>query len=231
MKKYLGLIFCLFWMLILSVPVVAAEDEYVPWELGTEVPMPGNIEFEVHDDCWEHNWFKYYHAREDGWYIVVYPVANLNGADKKHFDRAYIDIYNSEGTLQKELSLDGSDPNLVARITETAVEIYITNRYLSYDLTTGEVSCHYTPANYVRTSGLYDELTKTKQQIGDWTYTSKGIPQMRDRLVREKNGPAETLLDLKGSDLSFPNVLIPVGCSSLVITILLVVKRKRQAKR
>lgn len=228
MKRSFMILFALLSVLLLAAP--AAADGYESWVLGTEVPMPGNVEFEVHDSCLEHDWFEHYHAREDGWYIVVYPVANLNGADEEGFARAYIDIYNSEGVFQKELSLDGSDANMVARITETAVEIYLTNRYLSYDLETGEVTCHYTPANYVRTSGLYDELTKAKQQIGEWTYQSKGIPQMRDKLVREKNGTSETLLDLKGSDLSFPMVLIPVGCSALVLIILFVVKKNANPK-
>lgn len=222
---------CIVFLLILTLlgafsVSAGAVDEFKPLELGDEIPMPGNIAFEVHDSCWEHDTFGQYHAREDGWFVVVSNVANKNGGDKLYFERAYVDIYNAEGVFQKELSLSNSDPNLTARLTETAVEIYLTSCYLSYDLATGEVTCHYTPNGYIKDSGLYTQLQKSKKQIGEWTYTSKGLPSMYRSLVREKDGIAETVVKLKGSSIQFPNILPYILSSAVVILVIDFVRRK-----
>ncbi|MBQ8579253.1 MAG: hypothetical protein IJ448_00985 [Oscillospiraceae bacterium] len=232
MKKYFALLSCLSLALVLVIPATAW-DATPSSQLGDEISMPKDLAFEIHDSCWEHDWFEQYHAREDGWYIVMYFVANLNGGDALHFDRVYVDIFNADGVFQKELSFNKSDSTLAARLTDTAVEIYLTNCYLSYDLATEAVTCHYTPSNYVRDSGLYTQLFQAKKQIGEWTYKSKGLPKMYDTLTREKDGSSQTILKLKGSSMSFPNIIPYILSSAVTIAVFygiigFVVKKKRK---
>lgn len=234
MKKDIALLFCLFLMFALFVPA-AALDGAAALEPDSEIPIPNGIAFEIHDSCWEHDWFEQYHAREDGWYIVMCFVANLNGGDARHFDRAYIDIFDANGVFQKELALNNSDTGLAARLTDTAVEIYLTNYCLSYDLATEKVSCHDIPNNYVKDSGLYEQLRKSEKQIGEWTYKSSGLPGMYRTLTREKDGCTQTVLKLKGSSLDFPAILPYVLCSLAVIVVFLgaiwyIAKKKRKTK-
>lgn len=230
MKKLFALLLCFATIFALSIPTAANGSTSL--KLGDEIPMPSNIDFVVHDTCWEHDWFGQFHAREDGWYIVVSRVANLNGSKEQGFNRVYIDIYNAECVFQKELSLNNSDANIVCLITETAVEIYLSNCYLSYDLETEAVNCHYAPDNYVQNSDLVDLLWESKQQIGEWTYKSKGSPQMRHALIREKDGQVQTILKCKGSSLSFPNIIPYIFSSAItILAFLWIVKKKCGAKR
>ena len=159
-------------------------------------------------------------------------VANLNGGREKGFDRLFVDIFNEKGVFQKELSLNNVDANIVACITETAVEIYLTNCYLSYDLETEAVSCHYAPGKYAQNAGLTDMLWHSEQQIGEWTYKSKGPLQMRHTLIREKDGQVQTILKLKGSSLSFPNVVPYIVSSAIMILgVCWVMKKKHRTKK
>lgn len=229
MKKLFVLLMCTALIFALPTPVVA--DEFNPLELGEEISMPSNIDFETHDTCWGHDWFSQYHARDDGWFVTLHRVANLHGGDEQGFDRVYVDIYNAEGVFQKELSLHNTDANIVAYITESTVEIYLPNCYLSYNLETEVVTCHYAPANYVQDSELYDLLWQSEQQTGEWTYKSKGSFKMCHTLAREKDGEVQTVLKLKGSSLAFPNIIPYIACSLITILALWwIVKKKREVK-
>ena len=185
-KRSVVLTFGLLLLLALIVPVDAMDD-YQPLELGDEIPLPDNIAFEVHENCWEHDWFEQYHAREDGWLVILSLVANQNGGAEQGFNRVYIDIYDANGVFQKELSLNNLGPDIATVLTSTTVDIYTPNYYLSYNLVTEELTCHYTPKDYLRTSGIYKSVRSAKQQMGEWTYRSKGLPRMYSTLSR-KNG-------------------------------------------
>lgn len=228
MKQSIILVLSFLLLFMLIVPVDAVGD-YRPLKLGDEIPLPDNIMFEVHEQCLEHDWFEQYHAREDGWYVVLSRVANKNGAAGQNFSRVYIDIYNSQGVFQKELSLNNLKTDIVALLTSTAVEIYTQNYYLSYNIQTEKLTCHYTPADYLRTSGIYKNVSNTKQQIGEWTYISKGFPRMYSTLTRVNGSESETLLNMKGSSLQFPNILPYIFCSAAVIVLFwYFVKKKRK---
>lgn len=226
-KKCFTLVATLLLVLALTMPANAAE--YKSLELGDEISLPNNIGYEIHDTCCGHDWFEQYHAREDGWFIVLSIVANKNIATEQVFDRVYIDIYDAEGVFQKELSLNNTDANIAARLTSEAVEIYTTRYYLSYNMVTEELTCHYTPDDYVRTSNLYEQLRQTQQQVGDWQYQSSGFPRMYSTLTRENDGYKQTILKMKGSNLQFPNVIPYIASSAAAIVIVgYFVKRKRR---
>lgn len=228
----------LLWLIVLPIILcylvypIMAKTPQTTHKLGEEIPVPESIDFEAHDRCWEHDCFLNFHVRDDGWFIITSIRANQNGAKDQGFDRIYIDIYSENGTWQRELSMAYSDDNTVARLTSDAVEIYCTNYYLSYNLTTQEVTCHYTPENYVKSSGLYKELTQSNQQVREWTYKSKGLPSMYTSLEREKDGNKEKILQYKGTSVHFPNI-VPYVLSSIVMVIAIgfIIKKRRTKKQ
>lgn len=218
MKKYVLRLLCYAILALLLVSVGPVNTQAL--ELGDEITIPSKIDLQIHNSCWEHDWFDQYHVRADGWFVVLSRVANLNGADKQGFNRVYVDIYNAEGVFQKEISFNAVEGDIVAVIKETAVEIYMPNRYLSYNLQLGEVTCHYTPDNYLEDSGLAELVRPSERQVGEWTYKAKGFPNMRHILTREKDGQVETILKFKGSSMSFPNIVPYIVCSGVTILVI-----------
>lgn len=229
MKKFCVLLLCTALVFALSTPVVA--DIFPPLEPGAEISMPSDIGFQIHDTCQGHDWFNQYHVREDGWFVTLHRVANLHSGDAQGFDRVYVDIYNAEGVFQKELSLHSIDANIVACITEETVEIHLPNCYLSYNMETEGVTCHYAPANHVQDSELYDLLWQSELQVGEWVYKSNGPFHMYHILMREKDGEVQTVLKLKGSSLAFPNIIPYIVCSAItILAAWWIVKKKRETR-
>lgn len=177
------------------------------------------IGFEVSDTCSGHVCFAQVSVREDGWFATYTNFTKTDDPLKDSpFGRVYVDIFNEEGILQKEITFQYGNSIGIILLEET-VEIYMDTMLLSYNWERDELEMYVIPSHSLSKSGLYLELHASKFQVGEWTYKCKRRSIEGYALLTRENGETtQTLLSYAGTGFQVGEWILPfVPTVSLII--------------
>lgn len=234
MRKMNLVVLAILLAVFLSVTAYASEQKAVPDD-ETKLLLE-DIDFCIQDICSGHPSFVHYLVREDGWYAIYSRSTESGSATENVFSRAYIDVFNSSGELQLEISFFTRD-DLTLNFSSNLLEIYLSEYMLSVDIATKEVTKTQTSRYYANENGLHAKFIKKKQNAGEWTYSCSGYSMNYTSLVREKENVKEVLLSLSGnvpgtgiSKRSFIASAM-TGCVFLLIPCILLNKRSNKRNK
>ena len=224
----LGIILLTLLVALLPVPCMAVED--IEFSYRYEIEKE-SIDFSDLDVCSEHLFFEQFAVNQKQWFAVYYRYSKTDSASGGTFERAYIDIYDDQGVLRKEISFNTTQ-DLAIELTENAVLIYLQTHVIEYTWE-GNAICGYQIADYdsVR-QDIFNELRKTTRSVGEWTYTSKKELQGYTKLTRENGEVTQTILELPGSRFNVWNTVLPgVLCGIVTLAAVIVKRACRSAKQ
>ena len=213
-------------IILMAVPCMAVDYEF---SYSYEIPKE-NIGFSDTDDCTGHVYFEQFSVNQNQWVAVYYRYSEANEEDAGAFSRVYIDVYNAEGSLEKEISFDTSQ-EIAIELTENAVLIYFHTHVMAYTWEDNAI-CGYQITDYdsVR-QDIFNELRKTTRSVGEWTYTSKKELQGYTKLTRENGEITQTILELPGSRFNVWNTVLPGVLCGIVMLAAVIVKRARSSAK
>jgi len=136
-----------FVLLILLVSVIAVPSRAADYTFSSSYEISKeSIRFSDTNTCSGHVYFEQYSVNLNQWFAVYYRYSETNGEDTSVFGRAYIDIYNAAGVLEKEISFD-TDQEIAIELLEDVVLIYFHTHVIAYTWKDNAI-CGYKIANY-----------------------------------------------------------------------------------
>ena len=229
MKKICLIAFAfLFVFLANSFSVAAAEPETIP--LLEEIALPDDLDFEVNDSCSEHAYFLQAAANSKGGFAVFSRHVNFKNGYDYELKKAYIDVYNPDGTFSQELSFFTTFDFAFLMDTD-CIKIYFYQYALIYDLETRDLTCFAIPKGSLKNSGLYYQLNERKFSVGKWNYECKKGLNGFVELNRTNDTNTQKLLEMSGSSNLVLKVFLPAAIGGLIFAIASRKLWKRISKR
>lgn len=226
MKK-LQCILLLILIVFMAIPCMAADYEF---SYSYEIPKD-SIGFSSTNECTGHSYFEQFSVNQNQWVAVYYRYSKSNEKNTGAFSKVYIDLYNAEGSLEKEISFDSSQ-EIAIELTENAVLIFFQTHVMAYTWEDDAI-CGYQIAGYDSIRGdIFSELRKTEVTVGEWTYQSKRELHGYTTLTRENGSSKQTLIALPGTGFTTQRaVLTPLLIGAAAIAIAVVIAHIRSANR
>ena len=224
----LGIVFLSLLVALLPVPCMAVEN--IEFSYRYEIEKE-SIDFSDLDVCSEHLFFEQFAVNQKQWFAVYYRYSKTDSASGGTFERAYIDIYDDQGVLRKEISFSTTQ-DLAIELTENAVLIYLQTHVMEYTWEDNAI-CGYQIADYDTVRGeLFNRLRQKEVVVGDWTYRSESAMHGCTKLVRKSAQTEQILVELPGSDFEVRNTVLSgllIGAAMVIaaIGVLLVKHNKR----
>lgn len=207
----------LVWILMIPFPTQAAVKDEI--SLLNECIFPREaVGFTVSDTCSGHSSFNQVSVREDGWF-ATYTQMTGNGTEPTEgmFSQVYIDIFDCDGKLQKEITFTYSG-NMAIELLPDTIDIYLKEVLLSYNWGADELRAWKIPVNALTNSGLYLTMHKDRFQQGEWTYRCHRTTYGYARLTRENETRRETLLSYSGNGTRLGNQFVsPVVTAGIAV--------------
>lgn len=210
-----------------SYSVFASEAEDVP--LLEKIPLPDGLNFQVNDSCSEHAYFMQAAANDRGGFAVYSMHVNYKNGLDHDFEKAYIDIYNPDGSFSQEISFF-TPFDFSFSLESSCVKMYFYDYVLLYDLDTRELTSYSTYAGLARTSDFYYELRKSRFSAGDWTYECKRGFNGYEKLIRTSNNERQIIVEMHGSGPLIRQVILPGGICGLVgfVACIIIFRKRKQ---
>lgn len=214
-------------IVLISVPCMAVDYEFsYSYEISKE-----SIGFSDANACTGHVYFEQFSVNQNQWVAVYYRYSETNEENAGAFSRVYIDLYNAEGSLEKEISFDTSE-EIAIRLTENAVLIYFHTHVMAYTWEDNAI-CGYQIADYDSIRGdIFSDLQQAEVTVGEWTYRSKKALHGYTTLVRQNDNTVQHLVELPGTGFTFQNTMLPgllIGAATIAVTV--VITRSNSSKR
>jgi hypothetical protein len=192
------------------------------------------VGFTVSNTCSGHSSFNQVSVREDGWF-ATYTQMTGDGTEQLEgmFSRVYIDIFDSNGKLQKEITFAYSG-NVAIELLSDTIDIYIKEVLLSYNWETDELLSWKIPENALTNSGLYLKMHKDHFQQGEWTYRCHRTTYGYAKLTRENDTRSEILLSYTGNGTrlgnQFVSPIVTGGIAAGLIVLFGFLRKRRKRK-
>ena len=166
-------------------------------------------------------------AREDGMFLICSHYFNRKEPSPETYQRQYIDVYNSDGTLYKEYSFFTQLP-YVTELCEDSVNIYFQTYMVQISLETEDLHCY---SIVTKSDAAFDHLGQEIFSVGQWEYRCEGGPIEYRRLIRNNGETEEVLVEMPGSGM-VASVVVPAFTAVIlaVVLIVLIVQKKKRKK-
>lgn len=228
------LVLLLVLVLLVSLPVQAAVRDEISL-LHEYAFSREDVNFTVSDTCTGHSCFNQVSVREDGWFATYTQMEQEESQPTSGmFSQVYIDIFDAEAQLQKEISFEYSY-NVAIELMANTVDIYLDGVLISYDWETDELTAWRIPADALTTSGLYLKLHQPQFQVGEWSYRCERTYYGYATLTRENRNITEILLAYPGNGVEFGHTSVtPIvigGCAAVLIPCISFLWRRNKKDR
>lgn len=192
-----------------------------------ETDIPQDLAFSVGNTCLGHAYFKQAVANEDGMCAVFSLHVNPEDPADVNFKKAYIDIYDVDGSFLQELSFI-TPHTFSMELTDETVNLFFYDSVLIYTLQTQALHRYkITPLSDADSEKL---LPAKEFTCGDWTYRCTKGWNGYVQLTRTSNLETQILVDMPGMKRLLWESVFPGLAAAVAITLVGVgiwIKRKK----
>lgn len=200
-----------------------------PNEGFKEIDLPQGLNFTVNDTCTEHGYFMQAAANEQGAFAVLSLHVNPDDIQDFDFGKAYIDLYNSEGTFYRELSLE--TPSAFAiELENDQLNMYFEDCLMVYDLETHKLTNYAIPPEAPEHGGMA-ELRAESITAGEWEYTCRKGVRGYVELVRTDGSQVQVLVQARGSLEMIVYVVLPLSVILLAVIVVFFYLKGKNRRR
>ena len=194
------ILFSIILLALFSFSVFAETEIIIP--LGNEIAMPSDFDFKINDSCSGHLYFLQSAAQSDGKFILYSHHYDPENVSDDTFKRVYIDVYDKDGTLIKELSFY-TTLSLPAEIKNDCVNFYFYSWVLVYNLVTQEAHYYEIEPDAVQKTGLSKDLNQAQFTAGQWQYECRPGMDGYTALTRTNGNYSQDLVNMSGTGRLF----------------------------
>ena len=161
-----------------------------PLDEMTARELPASLEFSVSNTCSGHAYFSQAVAADNGYVAVYSDFVDLESFDSDTFQKACVDIYDSDGNFVVEFSFKTKAARTID-IWGDVVLVYLFDTAIAYNYLNEEVRYYSFPEN--SEPYAYKTDVKSKFSAGEWEYECQRSYGRYTKLSR-RNGDAEQIL-------------------------------------
>lgn len=223
-KLFICSILC-FW--VLSFSLIQGTAIFIcDIETTGSVEFPADLDFHISKSPTEHEFFFEAVANDEGWFAVMAKSTDTKKTDEV-FHKTYVDLYNPEGILQRELVFNTSTTTRLW-MSDKELFVFFYDFVLCNSLATGETKALSIPPGSVHESDVIGGIWKSEFQAGDWKYTSKPGFLGYKELSRSNGMQEQVLISLPGSRHTLWNTVLPTLMAFLAAALLWRLKNKKK---
>lgn len=230
MRKYtcILLVFLTLFACVMTGSAVASDSKRA---FGQELEIPADFSFSTQDQCSGHSYFHHAVAQEDGRVAVFSHHIDSKENNSETFKRQYIDIYDCNGELEKELSFY-TEQAYAPAFENGKLYLYFYSYVIVLDPKTNALRCYDIDDVYVADRGDVSYQQPKTFKAGEWEYKCvKGFSGYK-KLIRRNDATEQVVVDMS-------NGMFPVGaCVGSVLCAVIIVsggimirKRKKNGHR
>ena len=196
-------------------------------EFGCVLEIPSDFSFSVQDRCSGHSYFHHAVAQDDGTVAVFSHHIDPKGKDPKTFEGQYVDIYNSDGVLEKELSFRTTQAYASA-LENDKLYLYFYSYVIAIDLETDALHCYDIADMYVADRNDVTYQQSKTFMAGEWEYECVQALSGYKKLVRTNDTTRQVVVDITNNALSVGAYIVPALCAVLIVALGLLVRKHKK---
>lgn len=235
-KLFVATLLCIIFVFLNSYTVWAFQNDEIAEQ--KEINIPENLFLATSDVCDGHENFEQADVNSKGAFVILTSSHFFDEDSRQNIFRIYVDIYNSNGQLVKELSFKKC--TCAVRISDDAVYIIFLKNVLTYDIDSGEMHFYDTRSLDLWGDDGNNILQTRKFTCGDSTYkmTKNLFSEGKyNKLIKYTSGTKEVVAESLTDYNDFIKscvctvILIAGGTLNLIFIIHRIRHRQSKAKR